>query len=148
MACADKPETPAEPAAPAAPIAAEAVVETAEVSATVVEIDHATREVTLMTEDGEEFFLVVDDVVENLAQVQQGDVVIATYTEALAYEVIPGGEEQVWKPPSQPGPPSSARCRRALSHGRPPWWSRSRRSTPSLPRSPSWARKATRARSG
>ena len=93
MACADKPETTTEPVAPAAPVAAEAVVDTVEVSATVAEIDHATREVVLMTEDGEEYYLVVDDAVENLAQVQQGDVVIATYTEALAYEVIPGGQE-------------------------------------------------------
>ena len=93
LACADKPEEPAEAAVPAAPEAAEVVVATLEVSATVAEIDHATREVVLMTEDGEEYYLVVDDAVENLAQVQQGDVVIATYTEALAYEVIPGGEE-------------------------------------------------------
>ena len=93
QACADKPEAPVEPAAAEAPVEAGAVVETVEVSATVAEIDHATREVVLMTEDGEEYYLVVDDAVENLAQVQQGDVVIATYTEALAYEVIPGGEE-------------------------------------------------------
>ena len=94
MACGDRTEAPAETAAaPAAPAPAEAVVETVEVSATVAQIDHATREVTLMTDDGMEFYLIVDEAVENLDQVQQGDVVVATYTEALAYEVIPGGEE-------------------------------------------------------
>ena len=64
-----------------------------EVSATVTKINHKKREVTLKTDDGIEFSLVVDDAVENLDQVSQGDVVIATYTEALAYEVIKGGEE-------------------------------------------------------
>lgn len=93
VACGDKSEMPAETVVPAAPVAAEAVVDTVEVSATVAEIDHATREVVLMTEDGEEFYLIADDAVENLDQVQQGDVVVAIYTEALAYEVIPGGQE-------------------------------------------------------
>lgn len=93
LGCAAQPEMPVETAAPVAPEAAEAVVATLEVSATVAEIDHATREVVLVTEDGEEFYFIADDAVENLDQVQQGDVVNATYTEAIAYEVLPGGEE-------------------------------------------------------
>lgn len=93
LACADKPEVPAEPVVAEAPAQAEAVVASVEVSATVVSINHDTREVTLLLEDGEEISLIVDDAVENLPQVMEGDVVIATYTEALAYEVIKGGEE-------------------------------------------------------
>ena len=65
----------------------------ANISATVTAIDHATRGVTLRTEDGDEFSLVADDAVKNLDQVSEGDVVVATCTEALAYEVIKGGEE-------------------------------------------------------
>ena len=93
VACADKPEMPAETAAPAAPAQSEVVVASTEVTATVTKIDQTTREVTLMMDDGEEFSLIADDRVKNLAQVQAGDVVIATYTEALAYEVLKGGEE-------------------------------------------------------
>jgi len=93
LACAAKPEAPVEPVAPAAPGPAEALVTKVKVSATVTAINHETREVTLTLEDGEEFSLVADEAVENLDQVSQGDVVIATYTEALAYEVITGGEE-------------------------------------------------------
>ena len=96
LACAAKPEAPeapAEPAAPAAPAPAEALMTTVKASATVTAINHETREVTLTLEDGEEFSLIADEAVENLDQVSQGDVVIATYTEALAYEVIRGGEE-------------------------------------------------------
>ena len=55
-------------------------------------IDPETREVTLQTEDGEEYSLVADEAVKNLAQVNVGDVVTATYVEALAYEVKKGGE--------------------------------------------------------
>lgn len=94
VACADKTEAPAEPdAAPPVPAPAEAVVSTVELTATVAQIDHATREVTLMTDGGMEYDLIADEAVENLDQVQAGDVVIATYTEALAYEVIKDGEE-------------------------------------------------------
>ena len=93
LACAAQPEAPAEPAAPAAPAPAEALAATVEISATVTAINHETREVTLMLDDGEEFNLIADGAVENLDQVSVGDVVVATYTEALAYEVITGGEE-------------------------------------------------------
>lgn len=89
LACAEKSEVPVEPEAVV--VAAEAVVATQELTATVTQIDQATRKVTLTTEDGQEYDLVVDDAVKNLAQVQAGDVVTATYTEAFAYEVIKGG---------------------------------------------------------
>ncbi len=70
----------------------EAVMASATVTATVVKIDQKTREVTLKSEDGKEFSFVASEDVKNLAQVKPGDVVTATYAEALAYEVMKGGE--------------------------------------------------------
>jgi hypothetical protein len=70
----------------------EAVIASATVTATVVKIDQATREVTLKMEDGEEVSFVAGDEVKNLAQLKAGDRVTATYAEALAYEVRKGGE--------------------------------------------------------
>jgi Cu/Ag efflux protein CusF len=67
------------------------VVDTTQVSATVKHIDHATRLVTLKTDDGQEYSFVVGDDVVNFAQVKKGDKVTATYTEAIAYEVRKGG---------------------------------------------------------
>lgn len=78
--------------APAAAPKGEAVLASAQVSATVAKIDHKTREVTLKAEDGQEYTFVADEAVANLAQVQKGDVVTATYTEAIAYEVKKGGK--------------------------------------------------------
>ncbi len=85
-------EKPAASEEPVAPVQGEAVIASLEVTATVVEIDHETRWVMLQTEDGEEYGLVADEAVKNLAQVNKGDVVTATYVEALAYEVKKGGE--------------------------------------------------------
>jgi len=70
----------------------EAVIASATVTATVVKVDQATREVTLKMEDGEEVSFVAGDDVKNLAQLKAGDLVMATYAEALAYEVKKGGE--------------------------------------------------------
>jgi len=69
----------------------EAVIASATVTATVVKVDQATREVTLKMEDGEEVSFVAGDEVKNLAQLKAGDQVTATYAEALAYEVRKGG---------------------------------------------------------
>ena len=80
------------PAKPAAPAKGEAVISSLTVTATVTQIDHQTREVTLRAEDGQEYSFVAGDAVKNLAQVQKGDVVNATYTEAVAYEVKKGGK--------------------------------------------------------
>jgi Cu/Ag efflux protein CusF len=78
--------------APAAAPRGEAVMASATVTATVVKVDQATREVTLKGEDGKEFSFVAGEDVKNLAQVKPGDTVTATYAEALAYEVKKGGE--------------------------------------------------------
>jgi Cu/Ag efflux protein CusF len=67
------------------------VVASETVTATVVKVDQQTREVTLKAEDGEEFSFVASEDVRNLAQMKPGDVVTATYAEALAYEVKKGG---------------------------------------------------------
>jgi Cu/Ag efflux protein CusF len=80
------------PAKPAATAKGEAVISSLKVTATVTRIDHQTREVTLKGVDGQECSFVAGDAVKNLAQVQKGDVVSATYTEAVAYEVKKGGK--------------------------------------------------------
>jgi hypothetical protein len=70
----------------------DAVMASVTVTATVVSIDQKTREVTLKRSDGEEFTFVAGEEVQNLGQIKAGDVVTATYAEALAYEVHKGGE--------------------------------------------------------
>jgi hypothetical protein len=73
----------------------EVVASTVDVTATVVKIDQKTRMVTLKAQDGEEYTFVASDDVQNLAQVKKVDLVTATYTEALAYEVKKGGKTGV-----------------------------------------------------
>jgi Cu/Ag efflux protein CusF len=77
--------------APASPPKGEVVVSSVEVTATVAKIDHKTRAVTLKADDGQEYTFVAGPDVANLDQVKKGDLVTATYTEALAYEVKKGG---------------------------------------------------------
>ena len=81
-----------------APPKGEAVLSSAQVTATVEKIDQKTREVTLKTDDGQEYTFVAGDAVQNLAQVKKGDVVTATYTEAVAYEVKKGGTAGAMRP--------------------------------------------------
>lgn len=78
-------------AAAAAPQGA-AVLSSVQVTATVIKINHKTREVTLKAADGHEESFVADPAVRNLDQVVKGDIVTATYTEALAYEVRKSGQ--------------------------------------------------------
>ena len=77
----------AETAEPVKGVAASAAIQA---SATVTAIDHKTREVTLKTADGREETFVVDEAAKNFDQVNKGDVVTVTYTEAIAYEVMKG----------------------------------------------------------
>ena len=74
----------AETAKPVSGTVASAAVQ---VTATVVEIDHKKREVTLKAADGREETFIVDEAAKNLDQVKKGDVLVVTYAEALAYEV-------------------------------------------------------------
>ncbi len=78
--------------ASAAPPKGEAVLASVQVTATVAKINQKTREVTLKADDGQEYAFVAGDEVKNLAQVKKGDLVVATYTEALAYEVKKSGK--------------------------------------------------------
>jgi hypothetical protein len=69
--------------------------ETTEVKATVVAVDQKTRMVTLKGEDGKKFEVEAGPAVQRLDQVKPGDVVVATYTESLAFQVAPRGEKPV-----------------------------------------------------
>ncbi len=76
---------------PGTPIKGNAVMATITVTATVVKIDQKTRVVTLKAADGETYSFVANEAVKNLAQVKKGDLITATYTEAVAYELKKGG---------------------------------------------------------
>jgi hypothetical protein len=65
----------------------QAVMSTETVTATVVQVNQKTREVTVKMENGKEYSFVAGDAVKNLAQVKKGDIITAVYTEAIAYEV-------------------------------------------------------------
>ena len=78
--------------APASSPKGEVVVASVNVTATVAKIDHKTRVVTLKADDGQEYTFVASADVANLDQVKKGDLVTATYTEALVYEVKHGGK--------------------------------------------------------
>ena len=62
-----------------------------EARATVTAIDPATRTVTLKNEDGETFDVKAGAAVKNFDQIKVGDVVKATYTESIAFQVLPEG---------------------------------------------------------
>lgn len=62
------------------------------VTAKVQKVDHATRMVTLLTNDGESVTFEAGPQVKNLAQVKAGDVVNAQYFESVVYEVKKPGE--------------------------------------------------------
>jgi Cu/Ag efflux protein CusF len=70
-----------------APVSGTVASAAVQLTATVVEIDHKKREVTLKAADGREETFVVDEAAKNLDQVKKGDVLVVTYAEALAYEV-------------------------------------------------------------
>ncbi|MDO3384781.1 hypothetical protein QWI17_02895 [Gilvimarinus sp. SDUM040013] len=60
-----------------------------EVTATVIAINHETREVTLAGESGELSFVVGEEV-RNLDQVNAGDTVVAEYMDQLSIEIVDG----------------------------------------------------------
>ena len=65
------------------------VVETATVTAKVVAIDYANREVALTGPKGNMMALHVADDVQGFADVKLGDTVAVAYTQALALEMLP-----------------------------------------------------------
>ena len=81
-------------AATAPKIAGEVAAENVTVSATVEAIDLAKRIVTLKDENGKVSDIKVGKEVRNLAQVKKGDLVVATYHEAVGYEVFKAGQAQ------------------------------------------------------
>jgi len=76
---------------PTPPVKGTAAMNSVTVTATVTAIDQKTRAVSIKTTDGKEYSFIAGDDVKNLSQVAVGDVVTATYTEALLYEVKSGG---------------------------------------------------------
>ena len=66
--------------------------ESTEAQATVVAVNPKTRMVTLKGQDGKPFDVKAGDAVSHLEQVKPGDVVSVTYTESLAFQVAPKGE--------------------------------------------------------
>ena len=62
-------------------------VQTTQKTATVEDIDYATREVTLKGSDGNILKIKAGDRVKRLEDVKKGDRIVATYTEALAVSV-------------------------------------------------------------
>jgi hypothetical protein len=63
-----------------------------EARSTVTAIDPSTRMVTLKTEDGQTFDVKAGPSVKNFSQIKVGDAVKATYTESIAFQVVPKGE--------------------------------------------------------
>jgi hypothetical protein len=63
-----------------------------EARATVTAVDPSTRMVTLKTEGGETIDVAAGPAVKNFDQIKVGDVVKATYTESIAFQVAPKGE--------------------------------------------------------
>jgi hypothetical protein len=67
--------------------------ESVQVKATVMTVDQATRLVTLKGPEGNTFEVQAGEAVKHLDQVKPGDVVSVTYTESLAFQVVPKGEK-------------------------------------------------------
>lgn len=63
-----------------------------EARATVTAVDPKTRIVTLKTEGGETMDVEAGPSVKNFDQIKVGDIVKATYTESVAFQVVPKGE--------------------------------------------------------
>jgi len=64
-----------------------------QMKATVVAVDQSTRVVTLKGQDGKTYEVEAGDAVKHLDQVKPGDVVSVTYTESVAFQVVPKGEK-------------------------------------------------------
>lgn len=60
------------------------------VTAVVEAIDHETRVVTVVKDDGEEITFTASEEARNLAQVSVGDILVAEFVEKITIEVLPG----------------------------------------------------------
>ena len=79
-----------QPAKPPRVLDAEGLEKAVVITATVTAIDVKNRIVTLKGPEGNEFAVQVDPVVKNLAQVKVGDMVEATYVQAVALDFQKG----------------------------------------------------------
>jgi hypothetical protein len=68
--------------------------QTTVVRGTVTAVDPKTRLVTLKAEDGRTFDVLAGDEVRNFDRFAAGDVVKATYTELVVFQIVPKGETQ------------------------------------------------------
>ena len=66
--------------------------QTTAASGTVTAIDPKARLVTLQTEGGQTFEVLAGDEVRNFDKIAVGDVIKATYTESVAFQVVPKAE--------------------------------------------------------
>jgi hypothetical protein len=73
-----------------ASLAQQGVARQIEATAVVVSVDRANRSVTLRTEKGEQLTTQLSETVKNFDQIQPGDKVVLTYTEALAVRIRDG----------------------------------------------------------
>jgi hypothetical protein len=69
---------------------AEGMMNAVKVTALVTAVDQKNRIITLKGPEGNEFGVLVDPAVKNLAQVKVGDMVVATYIEAVAIDFQKG----------------------------------------------------------
>jgi len=69
--------------------------QTSVVRGTVMASDAKTRLLTLKTEDGRTLDVLIGDEVKNFDKVAAGDVVEATYTESVVFQIVPKGETPV-----------------------------------------------------
>jgi hypothetical protein len=70
-------------------------VNSAELSAKVVAIDRAQRAFTLESDQGNLVVMKAPDEMRNFDQMQVGDTVLVTYTEAIAWEVTKGSPQDI-----------------------------------------------------
>jgi len=96
-ACSSTPETPQTPIGTVSTVTKEAAgsrveARSAQVSATVESIDHDTRVATLRLADGRRVTVKASEQVRNLAQVNVGDQVNATYFESVVIQVRRPGD--------------------------------------------------------
>jgi hypothetical protein len=89
--------------------------------ATVTGVDREYRRVALRDANGEEFNVDVPEAVKNFDQIQAGDEVLVSYTEAVAWQVKPAGQgapgvsTEAQAATAQPGDKPSATAGRSVT---------------------------------
>jgi hypothetical protein len=97
------------------------IEEVTEARAKVAAVDQAQRRLTIEEASGEQFELQATDEVRNFDQIEVGDEVVVSYTEALAWQVKPAGEgapgvaEEVEASRAKPGEKPSGQVGRTVT---------------------------------